>query len=256
MSGSIKLSVENGVARLLIEDPQRHNAMSLDMWHQLSALLGQIDSDPQIRVCVMRGAGNKAFVSGANISEFETVRNSSETTGRYNQAVKAAQGAVSNCKVPVIAAIQGVCYGGGLGLAMACDLRYASPDARFRLPAARLGLGYGAEGIASMLENMRASAVAEALYRAKVYSAQEALATGMINAITVDVHATVDEIAREIASNAPLTIQAGKLAIRAALGRGSPEQARQAVAACFESQDYREGRQAFAEKRAPHFRGV
>lgn len=255
MSGSIQMNVDDSVARLVIDDLQRHNAMSLGMWQQISDLMGQVEADPKVRVCVIRGAGEKAFVSGANITEFEMVRSSTDATERYNQAVKAAQAAVSNCKVPVIAAIQGICYGGGLGLAMACDLRYATPDARFRLPAARLGLGYGVEGIASMLENMRASAVAEALYRAKVYSAQEALAAGMINDIAPDVHNTVDQIAREIAANAPLTIRAGKLALRAALGRGSTAEASQAVVACFESQDYREGRKAFAQKRAPQFKG-
>lgn len=256
MSGSIHLSVDGHVARLVIDDPQRHNAMALGMWQQLSSLLAEIESDPRVRVCVMRGAGDKAFVSGANITEFDSVRDSAQATEGYNQAVKAAQGAVSNCRVPVIAAIQGICYGGGLGLALACDLRYASPESRFRLPAARLGLGYGTEGIASMLENMSASVVAEALYRAKVYSAQDALAAGMINAIEPDVHAAVDAVAQEIAANAPLTVRAGKLAIRAALGRGSSEAARQAVAACFASQDYREGRKAFAQKRAPQFKGV
>ena len=256
MSGTVKLTIRDKVATMCIDDVQRFNAMTLGMWESITGLIEQINANPEVRVCVLRGAGDKAFVSGANITEFETVRNSASSTERYNLAVKSAQAAVSNCRVPVIASIQGICYGGGMGLALACDLRYASPESRFRVPAAKLGLGYGVEGVQSMLENISASFVAEALYRAKVYSAQDALGAGMINAILPSIHMSVDEIAQEIAENAPLTIRAAKLAIRAALNDDVDSvEASNAVAACFDSEDYKEGRQAFAEKRPPQFKG-
>jgi enoyl-CoA hydratase len=257
MSGTVSLNNVGHIAHILIDDIPNYNAMTLQMWQEMTAAIDSINENANVRVAVIRGAGDRAFVSGANITEFEKVRSSSETTAIYNAAVKAAQSAISLCRVPVIASIQGICYGGGLGLALSCDLRYASAESKFRVPAARLGLGYGVEGVQSMLENIRPSVVAEALYRSKVYTADEALAAGMVNGILPQVHDAVNQIAEEIANNAPLTIRAAKLAIRAALNRDSDVTlANEAVAACFASEDYKEGRKAFSEKRPPVFKGL
>lgn len=254
--GRIDLRRDDAVAHIEISDPERRNAMSVAMWQDLHEAVQAIDADPTLRVCVLRGAGDLAFVSGANISEFDSERDSPEAVVRYNDRVARAQSALSSCRVPVIAAISGVCFGGGLGLALACDLRYASPSARFRMPAARLGLGYGAEGMREFVQQIGPQAAAEAFYSARVYDAHAAAEMGIVRAVVDDVFAHVQTMAQDIAANAPLTVQAAKKALRAALQRDpdlSPVRA--AVAACFASQDYAEGRQAFAQKRPPRFIG-
>jgi enoyl-CoA hydratase len=149
--GRIDLSVQGHVAQVTIDDVTRHNAMSLGMWTALLAAFDEIDRNPGVRVCVLRGAGEKSFVSGANISEFETQRNSEASVAHYNDMVKRTQQSIFRCRVPVIAAISGICYGGGLGLALSCDMRYAAPHSRFRMPAARLGLGYDIDNMKNIL---------------------------------------------------------------------------------------------------------
>ena len=255
--GAIHLTQELHVARVMIDDAERYNAMSLSMWIALKQAFDSIDANFDIRAVILRGAGEKAFVSGANISEFETQRNSEASVAHYNQSVAEAQEAIARCRVPVIAAISGICYGGGLGVALSCDLRYASPSAKFRMPAARLGLGYGYHGMKSIVQNLGPTAAAEAFYTAKVYVATEAAHIGMVNSTHDDVFAHVDEVALQIAQNAPLTVQAAKQAIRCIADDDTSQIARidQAVDTCFKSSDYAEGRLAFAEKRLPHFTG-
>ena len=150
--GAIHLSQEQHIARVTIDDAPRYNAMSLSMWLALKQAFDSIEANTDVRVVVLRGAGDKAFVSGANISEFDTQRSSQDAVSHYNQSVAQAQDAITRCRVPVIAAIHGICYGGGLGLALSCDLRYASPASKFRMPAARLGLGYGYHGMKSIVQ--------------------------------------------------------------------------------------------------------
>ena len=255
--GAIHLTQELHVARVTIDDAERYNAMSLSMWIALKQAFDSIDANLTIRAVILRGAGEKAFVSGANISEFETQRNSEASVAHYNQSVAEAQEAIARCRVPVIAAISGICYGGGLGVALSCDLRYASPSAKFRMPAARLGLGYGYHGMKSIVQNLGPTAAAEAFYTAKVYVATEAAHIGMVNSIHDDVFAHADEVALQIAQNAPLTVQAAKQAMRCIADDDTSQIARidQAVDTCFKSSDYAEGRLAFAEKRLPHFTG-
>ena len=255
--GAIHLTHDQHIARVTIDDVERYNAMSLSMWVALKQAFDNIEANLAIRVVILRGAGEKAFVSGANISEFETQRNSEASVAHYNHSVSQAQDAITNCRVPVIAAISGICYGGGLGLALSCDLRYASPVSKFRMPAARLGLGYGYRGMKSIVQNLGPTAAAEAFYTAKVYAAQEAAHIGIVNAIHDDVFAHTDEVALQIAQNAPLTVQAAKQAMRCIAEDDTSQIARidQAVDTCFKSSDYAEGRQAFAEKRLPQFTG-
>ena len=147
----IILRRDGPVGRLVFSNPARFNAMTVDMWHRVPSALAELDNDPSIRVIVLEGDGDKAFVSGADISQFESQRTDPQAQARYNAAVEAAYQAPIACSKPVIASIRGVCIGGGLGLAAACDLRFCRDDARFRMPAGRLGLGYNAAGVRRFL---------------------------------------------------------------------------------------------------------
>lgn len=257
MSGTIHFHLDDTVARVIIDDEAHHNAMTLAMWQRLAQVFGQIDGDTRVRVVLLRGAGSKSFVSGANIREFDAVRNSPAQVAHYNQSVAAAQEAIYRCRVPVVAAISGLCFGGGLGLALCTDLRLAAQGTRFRMPAARLGLGYDFEGMKSMVRNLGHMAAAEAFYTARTYNTAQALRMGILSEVCDDVFGQADALASEIAANAPLTLRAAKMALRAiADGHLAPDaQITQAIQSCFDSRDYAEGRQAFAEKRSPVFTG-
>lgn len=250
--------VDGHVATLVLDNVERHNAMSLSMWTALADHLDALRAQDAVRAVVLRGAGERAFVSGADISEFESQRGDAEAVARYDAAVDRAQTALSEFPVPVIAAIRGICYGGGLGLSLACDLRLAQGDARFRMPAARLGLGYALRGMQRLREVLGPVHAAEIFYTARVIDAAGAARVNLVNEVCDDVFARAAELAETIAGNAPLTIRAAKLALRA-LGSGDAVQraeADAAVARCFASQDYIEGRRAFMEKRAPRFQGL
>ena len=255
--GVIHVTQQQYISVVTIDDAERYNAMSLSMWIDLKQAFDKIEGDTQIRAVILRGAGEKAFVSGANISEFETQRNSEASVAHYNQSVAQAQEAIRRCRIPVIAAISGICYGGGLGLALSCDLRYASPASKFRMPAARLGLGYGYHGMKSIVQNLGPTAAAEAFYTAKVYGALEAVQMGIINAVHDNVFEHCAEIALQISQNAPLTVQVAKQAMLCIADGDTSQISRidQAVDTCFKSSDYAEGRKAFAEKRLPKFTG-
>lgn len=254
----ILLTLDGPVATVTLSNPARHNAMTLGMWTALGDTLQRLHDDTAVRVVVLRGDGDKAFVSGADISEFGAQRDTPAAAQAYEAAVTRAQGGITGLRCPVIAAIGGICYGGGLGLALACDLRYATPGSRFRMPAARLGLGYALSGIRRMVDVLGPARSAELFYTARVASAAEAAAMGLLNGVHDDVFAHVQALAQEIAANAPLTVAAGKLAFNAALaGADAAREAAvdAAVQACFSSHDYPEGRAAFAAKRPPRFDG-
>ena len=256
--GTVRFSVDAHIATVVLANEGRFNAMSLSMWRQLAQVLEQLRADDAVRVLVLRGEGERAFVSGADISEFGAQRSSPDGVVAYDAAVDQAQTGLAEFPRPVIAAISGICYGGGMGLALGCDLRYAAPTARFRMPAARLGLGYALNGMQRMVDVLGAPNASELFYTARVCDAQEALRIGLVNAVPQDCFAHAAQVAAQIATNAPLTIAAAKLAIQTVLsGRQEARAAAvaQAVRTCFESRDYVEGRQAFAEKRPPEFTG-
>lgn len=247
-----------GIATVTLSNPSRLNAMKLSMWHALAETMQALSSDPTTRVVIIRGEGDAAFVSGADISEFATVRETPAAVQAYDLAVLRAEEAISHCSKPVLAAISGICYGGGLGIALCCDLRFGSETARFSLPAAKLGLGYSLNNIKRMQSVIGTAQTYHFLLTARVCESVEALNVGMIHAYEKDVFSYAVTQAKKIALLAPLTLSSIKLAMRHLYGGDhAPDVSavHQAAVACFESLDYAEGRKAFKEKRTPKFVG-
>lgn len=257
--GQIQVERQDGVATLTVCHPERRNAMTLAMWQQLAAALRELEGTG-VRVLVLTGAGSRAFVSGADISEFDQARDGEAAVAGYNQAVAQAQRMLAEFSAPTVALIQGACMGGGIGLALACDLRYASASARFRMPAARLGLGYSLADMRRLVDVVGAASAFELFYTARVLDAEQAERRGLVHERYAD-----DDFARQtqarvrgIAANAPLSLRAAKAAILATMNPPAPartEAIDALVRQCFDSADYAEGRRAFAEKRDPVFLG-
>ena len=260
MPGQIRHAVENAVATLTIDHPARLNAMSLAMWQSIPALVAQAVADPAVSVIVLTGAGGKAFCAGADISRFGTERTGAQAVATYDAAVEQAETALAQAAKPAVALIGGLCFGGGLGLAMTCDLRLCSDEARFRLPAARLGIGYGLHGVMRLTQRLGFAAAAEILFTARILDAAEAKGLGIVSRVFPAASFSDDSAAclATIAANAPLSLMAAKSAlVQLAKPEGSrdPAAVQAAVAACYESADYAEGQLAFAQKRTPQFRG-
>lgn len=261
--GLVLTTAADSIGRITLSNPDKYNAMSLSMWRALVEAVRGFDTDPQVRVVLLEGAGDKAFVSGADISEFETLRDSEQAVQAYEEAVDLAQIALMECSKPVVARIQGVCMGGGIDLALACDLRFSNRDARFRMPAARLGLGYAYRGLRNIVNLLGAARTADIFYTARTFDGREAERLGLVHSALAneELGPAVEQVLREIAANAPLTLRAVKLGIRAVSADGAEQhelvrQTDAAVRACFASADYREGRRAFVEKRPPPFTGA
>jgi enoyl-CoA hydratase len=251
---------EGRVGIMTFNNPEKRNAVSYEMWVAAEAILKDFAEDQQVRVVVLTGAGGKAFVSGADISKFESERASQEATQRYNEQTERIYGALYAFEKPTIAMIRGFCVGGGLNLAICCDMRIATAESRFALPAARLGLGYGYNGIRRYIDTIGPVATKEIFFTARQFGTDEALRWGVINHSVAEdeLETRVMETANMIADNAPLTIKGIKLSTIEALrdpqdrDLGKPAAA---VAACFASADYIEGRNSFMEKRKPNFTG-
>jgi len=253
-------SVDGAVGTLTFNNPERRNAVSLDMWRAAADGFAALASDPAVRVIVITGAGGKAFVSGADISKFENERATSDAVATYNAAVDAFSALLLNCDKPSIAMIRGYCIGGGVGIAVCCDLRVATDQSRFAVPAAKLGLGYGVENIRRLNDLIGPQFTTEMLYTARQFDAAEALRIGLVNLVVPDAgtEQAVQGMASTIAENAPLTIRATKAILRDLLRDPADRDAAHCealVRACFESSDYQEGRRAFLEKRKPVFKG-
>ena len=250
---------EGRIGWLVFNNPDRRNAVSLAMWQAIPTVLAEFEADPAIRVIVLAGAGNKAFVAGADISEFEEVRSSTANIIHYNKQVSQANKAIEATKKPTIAMIRGVCVGGGVRIALNCDLRICADDARFAIPAAKLGLGYGHVGLKQLVDLVGPSYAKEIFFTARLFSAFEALSMGLINRIlpTDDLESYVRDYCQTIAQNAPLTIQSVKQIVGQIIADAPLDTAYcdQLVQACFNSEDYNEGRRAFMEKRQPNFKG-
>jgi enoyl-CoA hydratase len=246
---------------MIFNNPERHNAMSSDMWSAVADIMTAYEADPDVRVIVLAGAGDKAFVSGADISQFEKMRSTPEQIAQYDAVAERASSALSGTTKPVIAMIKGYCIGGGVGVALRCDLRIAAEGSRFGIPAAKLGLGYGYSGVKMLVDLVGPSVAKDIFFTARQYEAEEALRIGLINHVVplAELESFTRNYAEMISRNAPLTVKTAKLAVNTAVEDESKRDlaaVQAAVDRCFASEDYKEGRKAFAEKRKPAFRGV
>jgi len=256
--GKLRVERDGPIGRLVLDNPARRNAIGGEMWRAIPAAMAELDADPAIRSIVVRGEGMVAFAAGADISEFEERRSSETDVKAYEALIDSAHHAIENSPKPVIALIHGFCVGGGLAVALSCDLRYADASSRFAIPAARLGLAYGVPGTNRLIETVGHAAAREIMFSARRYDAKEAAAMGLVNRVLPDAELDdyVHMVALELAANAPLTIAASKSVINALIAaKGDFALAKKMVKRCMKSEDYIEGRQAFMEKRAPQFKG-
>ena len=252
---------EAGVGIVTFNNPERHNAVSLEMWEATKDILDGFAADNDIRVVVLTGAGGKAFVSGADISKFESERANLEASRAYAKKSDAAYASIAEFPKPTIAMIRGYCIGGGLGLATCCDLRIATDNSRFAVPAAKLGLGYGYTGLKRLVDIVGPAFAKEIFYTARQFDAQEALAMGLVNRLvpSAELETYVKGVTDLISANAPLTIKAVKFTVGEILKDESKRNVGRTVELveqCFASRDYNEGRSAFMEKRKPVFTGT
>ena len=253
------MRIEGGIGWLVFDHPERRNAVTAEMWEEIPRAAQALDRDASVRVVVMRGAGETAFVAGADISEFAERRTGAAAAGYERNNALAFQ-ALAGIGKPVLAMIHGFCIGGGVALSLSADLRYASTDAVFAIPAARLGLGYAMGGLEALAQLVGFSAAKEIFFTARRFSAEEALRMGLVNRVVPaqELEGFVRETAGRIAENAPLTLRSVKRIV-AELVRDPAQRDHAAIAsgiaACMESEDYREGMRAFLEKRTPVFRG-
>jgi enoyl-CoA hydratase/carnithine racemase len=259
-TGKVTVERRGAVATVVLDQRERRNAISVSMWGGLERACREIAGDPALRCVIVRGAGEEAFVSGADISQFGAVRASARDERAFGDVSGRAMAALVGLEIPVVALIHGYCFGGGVALSLGCDLRYAADDALFAIPAARLGLGYGLGAVQALVDVVGPAAAKEILFTARRYRAAEAHALGLVNRVFPkgELDRAVEEIALAIAGNAPLTIRAVKRATRELArdeSRRDPAALERLIAACFDSADYREGVRAFLEKRTPRFEG-
>ena len=245
---------------MIFNNPERHNAVSLEMWQAAETILDDFERDPAIRVIVLTGAGGKAFVSGADISKFESERASEKAVEEYNTTTDRLYQRLGSLSKPTIAMIRGYCIGGGVALAASCDLRFCEEGSRFAIPAAKLGLGYRLPGVQRLIGLVGPSFTKEIFFTARQFSAAEAASMGLVNRVVPasELEEKVNEYATTIAGNAPLTVGSIKLLVNEAMKDPEDrdlEMCDRTVRECFASQDYVEGRRAFMEKRKPAFAG-
>lgn len=258
--GKMLAASDDGVGLVTFNQPDKRNAMSVAMWDGLAEILDGFAADPDIRVVILTGAGHRAFVSGADISEFEKQRGDAGARREYDRLTSAGREKLAGFPKPIIARIRGYCLGGGLAIAMSADLRIAGQDSEFGIPAARLGIAYGFEMTEQLVALVGPANARMLLYSGARIDAAEAQRIGLINRAVPDEDLSdhVADLARTIADNAPLSVHAAKLIINQAMKaerERDMDAVQRAVAACFDSQDYREGRSAFMEKRTPRFLG-
>ena len=256
---ALRYAKDGAIAWIIADKPARMNALTASMWKAIPDTIAQAVADPDVRVIILRGSGDKAFSAGADISEFESSR-TGDAAKTYDALNDAAFNALIGCPKPTIALIHGFCLGGGLGLALCCDMRLADAASQFAIPAATLGIGYNARWVRPLLAAVPASRAKELLFTGRRFRSADAEAMGLISQLVPqgELEATVRALAEEIAANAPLSVAAAKKVIdEISRHPEHPDMTEldAAVMACFVSEDYAEGRRAFLEKRRPHFKG-
>jgi enoyl-CoA hydratase len=258
--GRMKAWAEGPIGWVTFDNPARRNAVNIDMWSSIPDIVAKFVADENVRVIVLRGEGDKAFVSGADISQFETQRSSAEAVAYYEEIADRASRTIHECDKPTIAMIHGYCIGGGVGVALSCDLRIAASEAVFSIPAGRMGLGYRVSSVKKLIDIVGVAKAKEIFFTGDRFDAEYAAEIGMVNQVVskqeLDQHVTI--LALRIAAQAPLTLRAFKktadMLLKAVPGMATTD-CDELIRGCFESADYAEGRRAFAEKRAPVFAG-
>jgi enoyl-CoA hydratase len=259
-TADILVEHQGPVATVLFNRPKMRNAISLAMWREIARVTDGLVKDDSVRAIVYRGAGTQAFASGADISEFEENRKDTATSLRYNEATAAAYGAIRECPKPTVAMIYGFCIGGAMGVAMACDLRFAAEGAKFGIPAARLNIIYPSEAIGQLVDLVGPAYAKDILYSARTLDAREALTIGLVQRLVpeAELERMTAEYLDGVTANAPQSVRGSKQAIQFYLA-GYTEERRQRLRElareAFESADYKEGTRAFLEKRRPKFQG-
>ena len=258
--GKMLAEIEDGIGLITFNQPEKRNAMSVNMWHGLSEILDLFETSGEVRAVVMTGAGHKAFVSGADISQFEQQRADGNAQLEYDRLTSAGRARLAAFPKPVIARIRGFCLGGGLGIAMQADIRIAAEDSEFGIPAAKLGIAYGFDMVSKLVSLVGPAHARTLLFSGNRIGSAEAQRIGLVNQVVPDeaLSETVYTLARTIADNAPLSVRSMKLAVNNAVMSESERDVaavNAAVLACFDSADYREGRRAFMEKRKPAWQG-
>jgi enoyl-CoA hydratase len=251
---------DGAIGWIVFNQPQKHNAVSFEMWQALPVVLDRFARDEEVRLVILKGAGEKAFISGADISQFGEKRSSAEAIAAYNAAADQAGRALQEFPKPTLAMVRGYCIGGGVAVAISCDLRVAADDTRYAIPAGKLGLGYRYSGVKRLIHLVGPARTAEIFYTARQFSAQEALQMGLVNQVVpaAELEQHTAEYANAIAGNAPLTLASIKRNIiewHKDPAERNLDLTQQMVDACYASEDYKEGRTAFMEKRKPVFKG-
>ena len=258
--GKILQGITDGVGVITFNNPAKRNAMSLDMWEGLGNALVELRDNGNVRVVILVGAGDKAFVSGADISQFEKVRHNAAASEEYSKKSEAQRALLANYPKPIIACIRGFCLGGGMQVAMAADIRIASDNSQFGIPAAKLGIAYGYDGLRHLVSLVGPSWARLIMYTGMKVDSAEALRIGLVDRVipTEELWGETMTIATTISGNAPLAIKAAKITIAQVLKDPADRDmaaVKQIGLACMDSEDFREGRRAFMEKRKPQFKG-
>ena len=257
---TLRVEKRGAVGWIVFDQPARRNAISGAMWRGIAPAMKQFDADPGVRCVAFRGAGTEAFSAGADISEFESGRASEESVGQYDGLLDQVLHAIQDSLKPSVAMIYGYCLGGGLEVALACDLRYCAASAQFGIPAAKLGLAYNVEGHKRLLETVGHARAREIMFLGRRYDAEQALAMGLVHKVLPSdaLESFAGEVLQTLCENAPLSIANTKTILEEYVkSSGAPDAARMraAIERCARSEDYREGRRAFMEKRKPRFTG-